>query len=264
MWFHTFVGLSTSVDSKLNTWIWTSRCGAKSCGFDLGFDLLSEQLIVASIGLWCIRSLGLSDNWCDGDELQASAACIASKVTAVSQFASVSNWVQSKVSSNSSKTRCIDSRRACRFGVRPVVCSAREDVDCGVKSYGGERLSADEVLELKSGGEGAAEVNPWQRSGGRVFALVLATLQAVAPIPFDGSVGEWGASPAEAVLYSPDTKVPRSAEVALRRAIPAVNTSMKKMQESLEDIFYLLRIPQRKPYGKFKPFLRILSSSKMH
>ncbi|KAG0592300.1 hypothetical protein KC19_1G240500, partial [Ceratodon purpureus] len=183
---------------------------------------------------------------------QASAACIASKVTAVSQFASVSNWVQSKVSSNSSKTRCIDSRRACRNGVRLVACSARGDVDCGVGSYGAESLSGDEALELKSGGEGDAEVNPWQRSGGRVFALVLATLQAVAPIPFDGSVGEWGVSPAEAVLYSPDTKVPRSAEVALRRAIPAVNTSMKKMQDSLEDIFYLLRIPQRKPYGSME------------
>ncbi|MCO5553246.1 hypothetical protein L7F22_006767 [Adiantum nelumboides] len=54
---------------------------------------------------------------------------------------------------------------------------------------------------------------------------------------------------AEAVLYSPDTKVPRSAEVALRRAIPAVNSTTKKIQESLEDIFYLLRIPQRKPFG---------------
>ncbi|KAL5131406.1 Peptidyl-prolyl cis-trans isomerase CYP37, chloroplastic [Glycine soja] len=53
---------------------------------------------------------------------------------------------------------------------------------------------------------------------------------------------------AEAVLYSPDTKVPRTGEVALRRAIPA-NANMKAIQDTLEDIFYLLRIPQRKPYG---------------
>ncbi|KAL2985213.1 hypothetical protein AAZX31_12G137700 [Glycine max] len=61
---------------------------------------------------------------------------------------------------------------------------------------------------------------------------------------------------AEAVLYSPDTKVPRTGEVALRRAIPA-NANMKAiqhymlclLQDTLEDIFYLLRIPQRKPYG---------------
>lgn len=34
---------------------------------------------------------------------------------------------------------------------------------------------------------------------------------------------------AEAVLYSPDTKVPRTGEVALRRAIPA-NANMKAIQ----------------------------------
>jgi hypothetical protein len=67
---------------------------------------------------------------------------------------------------------------------------------------------------------------------GRMAALLLALVQAVAaPIPLDGTIlGEWSLEPAEAVLYSPDTKVPRSAEVALRRAIPAVNPSMKKMQ----------------------------------
>ncbi|RLM84431.1 peptidyl-prolyl cis-trans isomerase CYP37, chloroplastic [Panicum miliaceum] len=64
--------------------------------------------------------------------------------------------------------------------------------------------------------------------------------------------------PAEAVLYSPDTKIPRTGELALRKAIPA-NPNMKIIQvyliigtgieESLEDISYLLRIPQRKPYG---------------
>ncbi|KAK3125391.1 hypothetical protein QOZ80_7BG0604200 [Eleusine coracana subsp. coracana] len=54
--------------------------------------------------------------------------------------------------------------------------------------------------------------------------------------------------PADAVLYSPDTSLPRTGELALRRAIPA-NPNMKAIQESLEDISYLLRIPQRKPYG---------------
>ncbi|CAL5072112.1 unnamed protein product [Urochloa decumbens] len=57
--------------------------------------------------------------------------------------------------------------------------------------------------------------------------------------------------PAEAVLYSPDTKIPRTGELALRKAIPA-NPSMKIIQESLEDISYLLRIPQRKPYGSME------------
>lgn len=39
----------------------------------------------------------------------------------------------------------------------------------------------------------------------------------------------WSVSPAKAVLYSPDTKVPRTGELALRRAIPA-NTNMKAIQ----------------------------------
>uniref|UniRef100_A0A0E0ALI1 PPIase cyclophilin-type domain-containing protein n=1 Tax=Oryza glumipatula TaxID=40148 RepID=A0A0E0ALI1_9ORYZ len=57
--------------------------------------------------------------------------------------------------------------------------------------------------------------------------------------------------PADAILYSPDTNVPRTGELALRRAIPA-NPNMKTIQESLEDISYLLRIPQRKPYGSME------------
>ncbi|XP_068644470.1 peptidyl-prolyl cis-trans isomerase CYP37, chloroplastic [Aristolochia californica] len=79
------------------------------------------------------------------------------------------------------------------------------------------------------------------------ITLILIAVQISSPIP----VCNWSTgfiSPAGAVLYSPDTKVPRTGELALRRAIPA-NTSMKAVQESLEDISYLLRIPQRKPYG---------------
>lgn len=172
----------------------------------------------------------------------------------MSQFSSVIKSIHSKSPPNSSKTRCIDPRRACYPGVRPLAPSAREDAELHVKTDAFPRIgrlsAADELSQSKTGNrEVTADLSLWQKSGGRVFALLLATLQAVAPIPIDGLVGEWGAGPAEAVLYSPDTKVPRSAEVALRRAIPAVNVSMKQIQESLEDIFYLLRIPQRKPYG---------------
>ncbi|KAK9674072.1 hypothetical protein RND81_12G209000 [Saponaria officinalis] len=78
-------------------------------------------------------------------------------------------------------------------------------------------------------------------------AAVLLAVQISSPLPyFDGD--NYSVPPAEAVLYSPDTKVPRTGELALRRAIPA-NPTMKSIQESLEDISYLLRIPQRKPYG---------------
>nr|CAB3496073.1 unnamed protein product [Digitaria exilis]CAB3500964.1 unnamed protein product [Digitaria exilis] len=71
--------------------------------------------------------------------------------------------------------------------------------------------------------------------------------------------------PADAVLYSPDTKIPRTGELALRKAIPA-NPNMKSIQESLEDISYLLRIPQRKPYstmeGDVKKAMKIAMDNK--
>ncbi|KAK9152636.1 hypothetical protein Sjap_000116 [Stephania japonica] len=82
---------------------------------------------------------------------------------------------------------------------------------------------------------------------GRAFAIVFIFIQLTSPFP----LGEWDRlliSSSEGVLYSPDTKVPRTGELALRRAIPA-NTNMKAIQDSLEEISYLLRIPQRKPFG---------------
>lgn len=79
--------------------------------------------------------------------------------------------------------------------------------------------------------------------------IAFTVFQMTASLPVENARLNWTLGAAEAVLYSPDTKVPRSAEVALRRAIPAVNSATKKIQDSLEDIFYLLRIPQRKPFG---------------
>lgn len=80
-----------------------------------------------------------------------------------------------------------------------------------------------------------------------MIAAVLIVVQVSFTLP--SSIWEtWLISSANAVLYSPDAKVPRTGELALRRAIPA-NANMKAIQDSLEDISYLLRIPQRKPYG---------------
>ncbi|XP_022732909.1 peptidyl-prolyl cis-trans isomerase CYP37, chloroplastic isoform X2 [Durio zibethinus] len=80
-----------------------------------------------------------------------------------------------------------------------------------------------------------------------VIAVILILAQITSPLPLSGW-DFWSVLPANAVLYSPETKIPRTGELALRRAIPA-NTNMKAIQASLEDISYLLRIPQRKPYG---------------
>ncbi|XVF78125.1 hypothetical protein PTKIN_Ptkin14bG0104200 [Pterospermum kingtungense] len=80
-----------------------------------------------------------------------------------------------------------------------------------------------------------------------MIAVILILAQITSPMPLAGW-DFWSVLPANAVLYSPETKLPRTGELALRRAIPA-NTNMKAIQASLEDISYLLRIPQRKPYG---------------
>ena len=52
-----------------------------------------------------------------------------------------------------------------------------------------------------------------------------------------------------ALLSSPGAQLPRSAEAALRRATPAFNPDVEALQRRMEDIAYLLRIPQRKPWG---------------
>ncbi|KAJ8527751.1 hypothetical protein K7X08_015202 [Anisodus acutangulus] len=81
-----------------------------------------------------------------------------------------------------------------------------------------------------------------------LMAVIVIFIEITSPIPLYGWQA-WSIYPAEAVLYSPETKtLPRTGELALRRAIPA-NTNMKAIQDSLEDISYLLRIPQRKPFG---------------
>ncbi|CAF2101225.1 unnamed protein product [Brassica napus] len=93
-----------------------------------------------------------------------------------------------------------------------------------------------------------SKLNPLEGAGTKNLEKLVATIlilaQVWSPLPLFGLDSAY-ISPAEAVLYSPDTKVPRSGELALRRAIPA-NPNMKTIQAYIS---YLLRIPQRKPYG---------------
>ncbi|XP_050218334.1 peptidyl-prolyl cis-trans isomerase CYP37, chloroplastic isoform X1 [Mercurialis annua] len=93
----------------------------------------------------------------------------------------------------------------------------------------------------------ASTFEPGMKKLESFLTVILIFVQISSPLPLAG-LDFWPISSAEAVLYSPDTKVPRTGELALRRAIPA-NTNMKAIQDSLEDISFLLRIPQRKPYG---------------
>lgn len=91
------------------------------------------------------------------------------------------------------------------------------------------------------------EVNPF-RAGSKnlekLVATILICVQVWSPLPLFG-VDSAYISPAEAVLYSPDTKVPRSGELALRRAIPA-NPNMKSIQAC-----HCLRRFQLVDFGEF-------------
>ena len=54
--------------------------------------------------------------------------------------------------------------------------------------------------------------------------------------------------PASALLTSPNARLPRSPEAALRRSVPAVNPDVSAARASLESVAFKLRIPQRKPW----------------
>ena len=75
---------------------------------------------------------------------------------------------------------------------------------------------------------------PIQRS----LAALLAAA-CVAAVPFD----------ADAALVNPNTRLPRSARAALRRAVPAINEETASAQKRLEEAATSLRIPQRKPWS---------------
>lgn len=89
------------------------------------------------------------------------------------------------------------------------------------------------VQELKPSCDSSndSKLSPFEagsKSLGKLVATILIFVQVWSPLPLFGLDSAY-MSPAEAVLYSPDTKVPRSGELALRRAIPA-NPNMKTIQ----------------------------------
>jgi hypothetical protein len=67
--------------------------------------------------------------------------------------------------------------------------------------------------------------------------LIASTVQLSFMFPLVDSVPYVSSPSAEAILYSPDTKVPRTGEVALRRAIPA-NANMKAIQVAIYNYYY--------------------------
>lgn len=75
------------------------------------------------------------------------------------------------------------------------------------------------------------------RAAAATAAAAVLTFAAVSP------------PPADAILANPRAPVARSADVALRRSIPAFNRDVSEVQTKLEAIAFKLRIPQRKPWG---------------
>eukprot|EP00240_Pyramimonas_obovata_P002333 CAMPEP_0118946040 /NCGR_PEP_ID=MMETSP1169-20130426/43479_1 /TAXON_ID=36882 /ORGANISM="Pyramimonas obovata, Strain CCMP722" /LENGTH=445 /DNA_ID=CAMNT_0006891919 /DNA_START=1 /DNA_END=1338 /DNA_ORIENTATION=+ len=86
--------------------------------------------------------------------------------------------------------------------------------------------------------------NAKQRAASTALAIALATLEIATPV-----VPLLTPPPAQAVLSAPNANIPRSVDAALRRSIPVVNQDTKAIQDKMEDTAFLLRIPQRKPYG---------------
>lgn len=86
--------------------------------------------------------------------------------------------------------------------------------------------------ELLTGKNYCPKLKVWPELGRKPFESALTAiilfLQLTYPVPLTG-LESWLIPAAEAVLYSPETKIPRTGELALRRAIPA-NTSMKAIQ----------------------------------
>lgn len=71
-------------------------------------------------------------------------------------------------------------------------------------------------------------LNVGRKQISRAIAVILMFMQITLPLPMSYGDLEF-LYYANAVLYSPDTKVPRTGELALRKAIPA-NQNMKYIQ----------------------------------
>lgn len=97
----------------------------------------------------------------------------------------------------------------------------------------------------------SSESSDWfgSRAWQTASACALAATQAVAAVAAAAALQLTAADPSWAVLNSPNARIPRTAEAALRRSIPAFNPEVATIQKKLEDIAFLLRIPQRKPWG---------------
>lgn len=93
----------------------------------------------------------------------------------------------------------------------------------------------------------------------REAARRVATLAAALSLALAGTAAA-PPPPSHALLNSPNAQIPRTVDAALRRSIPAFNEDVAKVQSALEDVAYLLRIPQRKPWGSMTADLAVCAA----
>uniref|UniRef100_A0A7S0SIZ5 PPIase cyclophilin-type domain-containing protein n=1 Tax=Mantoniella antarctica TaxID=81844 RepID=A0A7S0SIZ5_9CHLO len=111
--------------------------------------------------------------------------------------------------------------------------------------------------ELRRSSSGSGEDTGTDGGGGGrmargVVSGTLATIMAVSPVLATtiAAIGFAVPPSAEAALSNPNTRLPRNGVTALRRAVPVINPEASEVQYKLEEAAYLLRIPQRKPWGQ--------------
>ena len=119
---------------------------------------------------------------------------------------------------------------------------------------GPEATTESTVAKVRSG-SAAQELGRAAVASALAALMSLEPLSAVSPraLGFATATGFATASgfptSAEAALSNPNTRLPRNGVSALRRAVPAINEDAGTVQSKLEEAAYLLRIPQRKPWG---------------
>eukprot|EP00747_Dinoflagellata_sp_TGD_P179985 gnl/TRDRNA2_/TRDRNA2_31694_c1_seq1.p1 gnl/TRDRNA2_/TRDRNA2_31694_c1~~gnl/TRDRNA2_/TRDRNA2_31694_c1_seq1.p1 ORF type:complete len:476 (+),score=59.12 gnl/TRDRNA2_/TRDRNA2_31694_c1_seq1:149-1429(+) len=111
----------------------------------------------------------------------------------------------------------------------------------------GARLS-DEQAQMRQSMRASSTKDPCtvpSCSASKVVTHLAGLVAALAV--FFGSVE--GAS---ADLVAPKRNLPRTPEIALRRAIPSVSKEMSEVQANIEEVGRYLRIPQRKPWDSMQ------------
>ncbi len=134
--------------------------------------------------------------------------------------------------SSGSSGRCLQRQQQQRLGRRPA-CNSRS---AQTAASDGRQAVVEQPQCMDAQPHAAAPpaLNLLQQAARAAAGVAAAAVLALGALP----------PPAEAVLANPRAPVARSADVALRRSIPAFNADVAEVQERLEAVAFKLRIPQ--------------------